>query len=266
MERLMEIKTINEAIDLLKDKDWDNELWCDALFAQISRISYLDGKPAKKIFKQLGFIKHKFIENDGAQAHIIEDESNLVFAFRGTEPTQFNDIAADLKAWKMKSRTAGRVHDGFFDETNKLWPMIENYPINKKKIWICGHSLGGAMATICATRLCSASPMLYTYGSPRVGDRRWLKNNNSINHHRFVNNNDIVPKVPLAMMGFKHQGLQCYINYYGNIRHPTFWQKTKDQFRARRRAWSKGKPFSGFTDHSISRYSQKLLDLYLSSD
>ena len=41
MERLMEIKTINEAIDLLKDKDWDNELWCDALFAQISRISYL---------------------------------------------------------------------------------------------------------------------------------------------------------------------------------------------------------------------------------
>ena len=247
----------------MKKADWKNEIWLDALFAQISRIAYTNAKPAKKYFKALGFTKHTFIDVDGAQAHIVEDKiGNLVFAFRGTEPTELSDIAADLKAWKMKSRTAGRVHDGFFDETNKIWPNIENYKQAGKTLWICGHSLGGAMATISATRLCQgSSPRLFTYGSPKVGNTEWLSFNSGIDHHRFVNTNDAVTKVPPRLLGFKHQGKLCYINYYGNIRDLTVWQRIKDHWRARWRALQKGQPFAGFVDHSIGRYTTKLVKL-----
>jgi triacylglycerol lipase len=55
------------------------------------------------------------------------------------------------------------------------------------------------MATICAGR-CFLSEIdslpyaLYTYGSPRVGDKRFV-NFVELNHARWVNNNDIVTRV-----------------------------------------------------------------------
>ena len=43
---------------------------------------------------------------------------------------------------------------GFKIELRKLWSDISAILKNKKqRIWICGHSLGGAMATLCASRL-----------------------------------------------------------------------------------------------------------------
>ena len=33
-------------------------------------------------------------------------------------------IKADLKAWKTQSRTIGKVHDGFYDEVEKIWDKI----------------------------------------------------------------------------------------------------------------------------------------------
>jgi len=49
-----------------------------------------------------------------------------------------------------------------------------------------------------------------------------------------------------------------YINHYGNIRKLTAWQKFKDQWRGRFRAWQKGQPFDGVFDHSITLYSNKI--------
>ena len=36
-----------------------------------------------------------------------------------------------------------------------------------------------------------------------------------VKHWRFVNNNDIVTKVPFWFMGYRHHGTEWYINYYG---------------------------------------------------
>ena len=68
------------------------------------------------------------------------------------------------------------------------------------------HSLGAALATICASRLDAHE--LYTFGSPRVGNRAFVKEmkNDGIQHYRFVNNNDIVTGVPFP--------LRVYINHY----------------------------------------------------
>ena len=88
----------------------------------------------------------------------------------------------------------------------------------KRKIWITGHSLGAALATLAADRYRNVKG-LYTYGSPRVGDKDFKKNFR-MNTYRFVNNNDIVTKVPPAGM-YRHVGELRHIDGDGVIRDKT---------------------------------------------
>ncbi|KAK4509251.1 uncharacterized protein ATC70_007601 [Mucor velutinosus] len=76
----------------------------------------------------------------------------------------------------------------------------------KKRFYICGHSLGGALATVFLAKMIQKeSPLLeyfeglYTYGQPNIGDKDFSKAFNQditckiFNH---VYNNDIVPRIP----------------------------------------------------------------------
>ena len=134
---------------------WNDIDWKNYFFAEVSALAYHDGTRAKRELNKIGITNYKFLENDGAQCHIFSDNENIIVAFRGTEPKEMSDVKADLLAIKRKSKTEGRVHMGFKLELRKLWPDIEALlQRNKqKKLWITGHSLGGAMATICASRL-----------------------------------------------------------------------------------------------------------------
>ena len=231
------------------------------LFAKLSSIAYNNTKDAKSQAKKLGFTTTEFYEKDGAQAYRFMNKTDLVIACRGTQPTEFNDLKADLKALPVMAETVGRVHIGFKTEVDDIWPMIEediNRKVNvTKTLWFCGHSLGAAMATIMASRAKHNIELndpveLFTYGSPRVG---WKKYCNSLDvvHHRWKNNNDIVTTVPLALMGFKHHGTQHYINAYGNVRKPTGWQMLKDRWRGMWMGIKQGK-IDNFGDHSMVEY------------
>jgi len=55
-----------------------------SLMAQCAQIAYMDGKEAKAAYKKVGYTSHKFIENDGAQVHIVSNKSEIVLCFRGT--------------------------------------------------------------------------------------------------------------------------------------------------------------------------------------
>lgn len=227
-----------------------------ARMAKAAEAAYLDGPEAKPVYKQMGYTTHKFIDIDGAQCHIVSNKEEIVICFRGTEPDELSDVLADLNAWPDKAYNGhGLVHNGFQEEVNKVWPKIETslkmMKAKDKKLFICGHSLGGAMATIATSRLDNVDA-LYTYGSPRVGTRKWV---NSIKtpHFRHVNNNDIVTKVPLAIMGYKHHGTLRYINFYGKIRKLTFWQAVKDKFRGYRSGL-----LDGAMDHGMANYVKAL--------
>lgn len=235
------------------------------LFAELAQIAYLDLDEATKAVKKLGFTTIEFYNNDGAQAYRFMNKKDLVIACRGTQPTEFQDIAADLKATPVKSDSVGRVHRGFKKEVDDLWPMISEDITRKvnvdKTIWFCGHSLGAAMATIMASRCWDNIDLndpieLYTYGSPRVGWRKFV-NTLAVKHYRWVNNNDIVTSVPPWIIGYKHDGEECYLNTYGNFRTPSRWQKVKDKFRGLWNGFKKGK-IDSFSDHSIGLYIEYL--------
>jgi triacylglycerol lipase len=227
------------------------------LMAKMAQNAYLDGDEARPRFKSLGFNNHKFIDIDGAQCHIVWNKDTYVICFRGTEPSEFSDITADLNAFPDKAQNGhGLVHNGFQEEVNKLWDSITPHldKAKGKNFFITGHSLGGAMATIATSRLADSVTALYTYGSPRAGTKSFVKSFAHIPHYRHVNNNDIVPKVPFAIMGYRHHCAPRYINYYGNIRPSTYWQRVKDQWRGRWQALRKGVPFDGAYDHSMVYY------------
>lgn len=230
------------------------------LFARLSAIAYGDLKEVKKQAKELGFTTVEFYNKDGAQAYRFQNRHDLVIACRGTEPTCFNDIKADLKAIPVMAETVSRVHRGFKKEVDDLWPMIVEDLLAKRakqSLWFTGHSLGAAMATIMASRClyCEKLPdpeELYTYGSPRVGWRGYVVHL-GVEHHRWVNNNDVVTRVPLALMGYRHHGTEHYMNAYGQVRKNTGWQRVKDRWRGMLMGIKKGS-IDNFSDHSMVNY------------
>jgi len=235
------------------------------LFAKLSSIAYMDQKAAKKEARGLGFTTVEFYNRDGAQAYRFQNADDMVIACRGTQPSEFNDIKADLKATPVLAETVSRVHRGFKQEVDDLWPMVLEditRTVNKdNKLWFCGHSLGAAMATVMASRCFYEKSIrdpqeLYTYGSPRVGWPGYVKYL-GVKHHRWVNNNDIVCRVPLWIMGYRHDGEEHYMNAYGNVRKMTGWQRFKDRMRGIWMGIKQGK-IDNFNDHNMSLYIANL--------
>ena len=231
--------------------------------AILSGVAYKDPEDANKTFEKYGFNNHRFIEKEGAQCYVIWNDTDAIIAFRGTEPKEMSDVKADLNAIQRQGmHNTGDVHSGFQGEIKKVWDDL-NFTIadiQDRKIHITGHSLGGAMATICAKRLQEEGihpHCLYTYGSPRVGDKRWVSSLN-VDHYRFQNNNDVVCKVPFWMMGYRHHGKNIYIGFDGTICKMNIWKRFLDSMRGRFRAWSKFQFFDGVYDHNISTYAKRV--------
>ena len=219
--------------------------------ARLAGIAYLDEQEASKEFKDLGYTHHKFFDKEGAQCHAVWNDRRYVLCFRGTEPDELSDVLADLNAFPDKGIMGGYVHNGFQNEVEKLWPDLKSHYIengDKKHFFITGHSLGGAMSTIAASRFDDDVDCLYTYGSPRVGTKSFIKTI-KCPHYRHVNNNDIVTSVPPTLMLYRHHGTLRYINFYGFVRKLTFWQKIKDKFRGYRSG-----VLDGVKDHDMSAY------------
>jgi triacylglycerol lipase len=228
------------------------------LFAELSEICYLSRAEAGRLAFRIGFPEIRYYDRDGAQAYIFGNDDDRVIVCRGTEPNDWNDIKADLDLATVIAETAGRVHRGFKREVDELWPRLEQALLNNTRpVWFTGHSLGGAMATICASR-CRLSHIesnpraLYTYGSPRVGTRRYV-DYVQYEAYRWVNNNDIVTRVPPWWLGYRHKGQEVYLNAYGEIRQLTAWQRFKDRWRGFVSGLRLGE-LDQFTDHSITRY------------
>jgi triacylglycerol lipase len=234
------------------------------LFAKLAADSYAKESIVKELGQILGFTSVKFYNLKGAQAYRFENETDIVIACRGTQPDQFNDLSADLKAFPVKAETCSRVHRGFKAEVDELWPEVSNDLQHvHKELWFCGHSLGAAMATIMASRCYLdwgfPDPQeLYTYGSPRVGWPGYV-DSLKVKHIRWQNNNDIVTRVPLRIMNYKHHGKLHYITSKGkiSITKMSFWPKFKDRFHGLWLGITKGQ-MDSFSDHAMSDYIEHL--------
>ena len=238
------------------------ELRKSLLFAELSNVCYYDTESTKRTLEALNITDIEFFDRDGAQAYRFETDTDCIIACRGTEPHDINDVKADVDAVMAVVETVGRVHRGFNTETDDLWPRIEKSidvdRVREKPVWFCGHSLGGAMATVCAGRCFQSEQIanpegLFTYGSPRVGDKQFIQFVRDIQHVRWVNNNDIVPRLPPRLLGFRHHGREMYLDRKGRLRRLQAGAKFLDRLRGTGAALLKFK-IDPLSDHIIDTY------------
>lgn len=228
------------------------------LFAELAKIAYLDPPEAADFWAQLGFFAPEFVERDGAQAYVLDSVADRVVAFRGTEPDDLNDLKADIDALSAIAETVGRVHRGFKREADDIWPFIRAALDEiSGTLWLTGHSLGGAIATITAARaqagMARNKPRgLYTYGSPRVGDHPYCKGF-AVETVRWVNNNDIVTRLPPAWFGYRHVGVEHYLDSTGRHRQLSKREKARDRLRGFLGGFRQGQ-LDPIHDHGIDTY------------
>jgi len=231
------------------------------VFAEISRIAYLSLSLSEPVLHRAGITEIQFVDRDGAQAYILGNKLDLIVVCRGTEPHEWNDLKADANALTILAEI-GRIHRGFKREVDDLWPMIEQaIKENQRPVWFTGHSLGAAMATVCAGR-CKLSSIpsnpksLFTFGSPRVGNRKYV-DAVKLPHYRWVHNNDVVTRIPPKWLGYKHSGFELYLDSQSRLRPLLSWQRSRDRFRGLWTGLYQGK-LDYLSDHPISTYIQAI--------
>lgn len=241
----------------------------------------------------MDFTLGKTFDRNGTQAFIVSNSSFAVLAFRGTEADSIKDIKADAKAVLVDCDSGGKVHQGFDDAFNAVAQDIQHELNNEKyatlPLYITGHSLGGALATIAAKKLSHNAGLAacYTFGAPRVGNEEWISQIKTP-LYRIVNAADCVTMLPpgdeiitavswvtglIPRVGEKLSSwLTAKFGGYlhcGNMRYLTNCQKGAYadvrllyavSLLYRIKGWlAKNRPWKKFlSDHSIAVYRKKL--------
>jgi hypothetical protein len=196
----------------------DRTAWIMASMAHLAYDRFEDSRIARKLFiaklQSGGFqlIKTFYSKETDTQAFLAKSmDGYAVLAFRGTEISKRQDLKIDAQAMRV-SVLDGRIHAGFRIAYDSVAKEIENSVLKLDvPLYITGHSLGAALATVATQRLehhLKIREMIaacYTFGSPRVGDSHYdMEFKSPI--YRVVNSTDIVTVIPLLAMGYVHIG------------------------------------------------------------
>jgi hypothetical protein len=174
----------------------------------------------------------------------------------------------------VPTRTFGKVHAGFFDAFSSIRQKLLEHPLlqGPRPIFITGHSLGGALAilgAIYSAQLKMPLHSVYTFGQPRVGNAEFKSVYDALNigpsgmlrerTFRFVNQEDIVPRVPGLLAGYRHCGLRLFFSTFGALElNPTFWAMALSDIFGIAEAWTTRREIVLLTDHPIARYIEEL--------
>ena len=211
-------------------------------------------------------IVHKFFSIDSTDLQvgitISEKNKRITVIFRGSESKY--DWYYDLNIWKKKLHDNVYVHGGFYKQLHnenmynnlkeEIIKLINDY--SDYKIYVTGHSLGGALATLFGYELSNDienKVNIISFASPRVGDNAFKKSFNiksNINHLRVTNHRDIVTAFPF--INYKHVGcnLSLYDNSYELFKNYNY------------NTWFKFSIFNCWriSDHSMDLYYKRLLN------
>jgi triacylglycerol lipase len=178
------------------------------------------------------------------------DTDTAYVIFRGSESntdwiTNLNLGQEKVYPYAGESSSGAEIHKGFAAAYFSMRDEILRYfqQSSQQQVIVTGHSLGGALATICAVDLQynftgQFGIEVYTYGAPRVGNSGFAEsfNRRVPQSYRFVHGMDIVPALPRFWQGYRH---------------------VEEEYRLGSR-WSLNFISQRFIDHRISGYIEKL--------
>lgn len=173
----------------------------------------------------------------------LENDSSVIIIIRGTEAErESKDIQTDLAAVQAPIDAANEnyAHTGFLCASDDIWgnflqrrirTVVKNSP--KKPVFITGHSLGGALATILSYRMLTDASTaavnlkgIYSYGSPRVGNQGFknalerLAAKKGTALVRIRNGDDTVSMIPADIKGvsaFPYQHVGTFVHLRDDV-------------------------------------------------
>jgi len=210
-------------------------------------------------------------------------------------PYSVNNGEAGLEVHEGFNRALRNIWADLADALHGLAPgPAEAGTPNCPDIFFAGHSLGGALAMLAAAawaaggsgnlpdrsggspdrmgglpsgRLPDGSgklpdpPWLYSFGQPRVGNAafaRWYDGRLRGRSFRVVHAEDVVPRVPWLLGGFRHAGTEIFYDALGMARQDwPWWRKAPSDAAGLWREWRHGK-VALLGDHHIAAYVELL--------
>jgi triacylglycerol lipase len=224
------------------------------LLARLSAAAYSDEAEAESItIGELMFTAFRWIDlskhfNEDVFAIAAGCAEFAVIAFRGTKDVKnwMSDLYATPVSfpWLFESGPdVGDIHAGFGHATRDAWGEITSAmeavlpppgvaadikglsTTTQPTLWLTGHSLGAALAVLTGAAFSMWAPAtmrpvngLYTFGQPRVGLYRFCGNyDNLLNNRtfRFVNKEDLVPRVPFRGWDYSDIGKMIHFTSSG---------------------------------------------------
>lgn len=249
----------------------ESEIWpheIAKLVTKLSVLSYKKEEDVREVIDEIEFfnncteVSFQWFESIGhygdTQAFAVRADNHLFLVFRGTQ--ELRDFLTDVKIKKRdlydfqnKEIRRESVHRGFYSALESIWRddsrsyqratkkpevTIADYLSNmfeqnkELELWLGGHSLGGALATITAAKIAlgkaESTPFkdrlggLVTIGCPRVFNRYVSKqleialNKNRI--FRIFRTLDPVPAIPFMGLNYRHvNGVRTVVGNSGEL-------------------------------------------------
>jgi pimeloyl-ACP methyl ester carboxylesterase len=253
-------------------RGWDHDSRC----AELARLAYYRHESGGKARLDAALVAlglapaTAFTDSrSGTQAFAALDADGTAWiAWRGTHVTSLTDVMVDLAAWRLRWAGKARVHAGFRWAYRRLAGEIAAWLAANphRRLVTTGHSLGGALATLFAAERPEAE--LVTFGSPRVGNRAFAALMAG-RGRRYSAGCDGVAAVPWEWLGYRHIGIEQYIDRTGRVLSPPPDPalRRSDCCAARRESWrdtslARGElPLRSFTDHAPINYVSALLGI-----
>lgn len=200
-----------------------------------------------------------FLSKGSTQAALLTDGYRYFLVFRGTELNKPEDLHTDLNIISEYLNPTTFVHRGFYqaylsiqEEVNQA---VAKLPANAP-LYVCGHSLGGALAVIASTALHRPVEACITFGCPKVGNKAFYALMRAP-YCRIVNDNDLVPSIPSGILLIirtkiiKRHWLDSWYTQAGSL----YWFRDSGMTQ-------KYTMFHrhSFRDHNIKEYLQRLYD------
>ena len=191
--------------------------------ASLCEVAYAPPDEAKKRFIELGFPTVEYFNADGyakqpvfSASGIKNGKSVLVIVFPGSNDP--SDWLQNINVYSGGAETDG-IHQGFAgafaDNRERVKEVAKKSSVDQ--IWITGHSMGGALAVICAEYLSNDEDLnsklqgVFAFAQPMVARSDYVKvltKRLGKRHVHFINDQDIVPRLG---PGYVHTGMMIYL-------------------------------------------------------
>ncbi len=177
-----------------------------ALALRMAELSDLAYEPYSEVQSKLSKFNLQadmeiFDKGTDTNGFVASNEESVVVAFRGTTITSSKDVITDFKFFSdpIDSDRDVKAHRGFIKAYKSVFSSVERKikpHLGKKKLYITGHSLGAALASLTTysitLKYANVKPIQYVYGCPPVGDITFAKSFEKLDSNTITLEGDLV--------------------------------------------------------------------------